>query len=394
MINNIQKGELSDWKIPLYKIYTDDEDVNLITKIVKRGSEWAIGPEIAEFENAIKNYVDADYCIALNSGTSALHATFLAYGLGRGDEIIIPSFTFIATANSVLFVDAKPSFADIEEVTFGLDSKSVHEKITKNTKAVVPVDYSGLPCNITSVKQVAEDNNLILIEDAAEALGSAVNGGKTGSMSHATIFSFCANKIITTGEGGAVVTNSRQIYEKLKLIRSHGRVDNLNYFNNPGESSYTQLGFNWRMSSMTAALGISQLAKIEKIIKMRQENANYLSSRLSKYAEIRVPSQPSNYKHVYQLYTIKLTNEQMRDELHTYLLKKRIFSKVYFNPVHLTSFYREKFGLKEGLLPVTEDVSSKVLSLPIYPNMNLEEKNYLIDSISEFFESNYRSKEN
>jgi len=377
----------NEWKIPLYKIYTDDEDVNLITKIIKRGSQWAIGPEISEFENAIKKYVGCEYCVALNSGTSALHATFLAYGLTSNDEVIVPSFSFISTANAVLFVNAKPIFADIEEETFGLDEKSILEKTTPATKAVVPMDYGGLSCKISDIKKITEDKNLILIEDAAEALGSSINGKKVGSVSDSSIFSFCGNKVLTTGEGGAVITNSREIYEKIKLIRSHGRFDRTDYFNNPSESQYLSLGYNWRMSSITAALGISQISKLDKIIKMRQKNANYISSKLSRFSQIKVPNSPVGYEHIYQMYTIRLPDKKTRDDLHEHLLKKQIFSKVYFHPIHLTAFYKEKFGTMEGSLPVTERISQQVLTLPLYPNMNLEEKNYLIESISEFFES-------
>ncbi len=379
-------NNLNSWKIPLYKIYTDEEDVNLITKIVRRGSNWAIGPEIEEFENAIRHYVGTDFCVTLNSGTSALHATFLAYGFRENDEIIVPSFSFISTANSVVFVGAKPNFADIEETTFGLDPNSILTKINSFTKAIVPMDYGGMSCNIFEIQKVAKNNNLLLIEDAAESLGSSINGKKVGSVADSSIFSFCGNKVLTTGEGGAVVTNSKEIYEKIKLIRSHGRIDKIDYFNNPSESQYVELGYNWRMSSITAALGISQLSKLDKIIKMRQENARYISSRLSKHNQIKVPRPPPGYDHIYQMYTIRLHDGKTRDKLHDYLSTKRIFSKVYFNPIHLTSFYKEKFGTKPNSLPVTEQISKQVLSLPIYPNMDSEEKEYLIESISEFFE--------
>ena len=378
---------MNDWIIPLYKIYTDDEDVDLITKIVRRGSNWALGPEIEEFENAIKNYVGCDYCISLNSGTSALHATYLAYGIGKNDEVIVPSFSFISTANSVLFVDAKPVFADIEETTFGLDPNMIQTTITPSTKAVVPMDYGGLSCMIFEIKETVKNNNLILIEDAAEALGSTVRGKKVGSVADASIFSFCGNKVLTTGEGGAVVTNSKEIYEKIKLIRSHGRVDTKDYFSNPMESQYTDLGYNWRMSSLTAGLGISQLSKLDKIIKMRRDNANYISSRLSKHSDLKTPKAPEGYEHIYQMYAIRLSTRIIRDDLHRYLIKKRIFSKVYFNPIHLTDFYKTKFGTSAGLLPVTEKISEQILTIPVYPNMTMEERNYLVDSIDEFFES-------
>ena len=273
---------MNDWKIPLYKIFTDEEDINLSTKIVKRGNNWALGPEIEEFENKIKNYVGSNYCLTLNSGTSALHATNLAYGLKKGDEAIIPSFSFISTANSVLFVNATPIFSDIEEETFGLDPNDIQSKITNKTKVIIPMDYGGTSCKIFEIEEIAKKNNLVLIEDAAESLGSSVKGKKVGTVGDAAIFSFCGNKVLTTGEGGAVVTDSKEVYEKIKLIRSHGRMDSTSYFENPNPAQYSMPGFNWRMSSITASLGISQLQKLDKIIQMRKDNASYISSRLSK----------------------------------------------------------------------------------------------------------------
>ena len=377
---------MKNWKIPLYKIYTDDEDVNLITKVIKRGSSWALGPEIEEFENAIKNYVGVDYCATLNSGTSALHATYLAYGIKDGDEVIIPSFSFISTANSVMFVNAKPIFADIEETNLGLDPELLEDKISSSTKAIVPMDYGGLSCNIFEINNVAKNNNILLIEDGAESLGSSVRGKKIGSVSDSTIFSFCGNKVLTTGEGGAVVTNSKDIYEKIKMVRSHGRISQIDYFNDPKESQYIELGYNWRMSSLTAALGIAQLGKLDKIIKMRKENAEYISARLSKFTQITPLTPPVGYDHIYQMYTIKLPDRKIRNSLHNYLLDKRIFSKIYFEPIHLTDFYRQKFGIKDGALPITEKISQCILTIPIYPNMTMEEKTYLVESISDFFE--------
>ncbi len=377
---------MPEWKIPLYKIYTDDEDLNLITKIIKRGNKWAIGPEIEQFEDAIKSYVGCDYCLTLNSGTSALHASFLAYELGKGDEIVVPSFTFISTVNSVLFVDAKPTFAEIEEANLGLDPEQIQKKISGNTKAIIPMDCGGLPCKIFEIKEQIEDTELVLIEDAAEALGSSVKGTKVGSNADLSIFSFCGNKVLTTGEGGAITTNSKEIYEKIKLIRSHGRIDKINYFNNPHESSFQGVGYNWRLSTITACLGITQLEKLDKIVKMRQEHANFLSERLSKYPQIQVPKTSAEYTHIYQMYTIRLPNKIIRDKLHSHLLADGIFSKVYFYPIHLTDFYKNKFGTKSGMLPVTEKIADQVLTLPIYPNMTIEEKNLLIESIGMFFE--------
>ncbi len=378
---------MEEWKIPLYKIYTDDEDLNLITKIVKRGTQWAIGPEIEELENEIKNYVGVDYCATLNSGTSALHATFLAYGLGKNDKIIAPSFSFISTVNAILFVDAIPTFSDIEKDTFGLEPEKILENIEEKTKAIVPMDYGGQSCKIFQIKEICKENNLKLIEDAAEALGASINGKKVGSIADSSIFSFCGNKVLTTGEGGAVVTNDKEIFEKIIYLRSHGRVSQTNYFNDPSSSEYVQLGYNWRMSSITASLGISQLQKLDKIVKMRQENAMFLSLKLNKHKEIKTPKIEPNSEHIFQMYSIRLKTKEMRDNLHEFLKNKKIFSKVYFSPIHLTQFYKDKFNIKEGLLPITEKVSETILTLPLYPNMTNEEKLFLTESIDEFFEN-------
>ena len=378
-------NEITKWKIPLYKIYTDDEDVDLITKIVKRGSGWALGPEIEEFENTLKNFVGQKYCVTFNSGTSALHASLIASQINCNHEVIVPSFSFISTANSVLFVGAKPKFVDIEEQTFGLDPKLIEKAISSNTRAIIPIDYGGQSCQISEIKKISDENDLILIEDAAESLGSSVNSKKVGSISELAIFSFCGNKVLTTGEGGAAITSSPEIYEKLKLIRSHGRIDNSNYFFNTKNSDYVQLGYNWRMSSITAALGISQLSKLEKIISRRQIIAKSLSSKLSKHKEIKIPKPKDGYEHIYQMYTIRLPSEKIRNSLQKFLTNKKIVTKIYFSPIHQTSFYKN-FSKNDFSLPVTESISNQVLTLPLYPNMTSEEMNYLSESIDEFFE--------
>ena len=377
---------MTEWKIPLYKIFTDDEDVELVNKVIKRGKYWAIGPEIEEFENALCNYVGSDYCVAVNSGTSALHAALLSYGIGRNDEVIVPSFSFISTANSILFVNAKPVFAEIEEENFGLDPNLVENKITEKTKAIMPMDYAGQSCKIFELMEITKKHDLVLIEDAAEGLGSSINCSSVGSVSDCAIFSFTGNKVMTTGEGGAVVTNSKEICEKIKLIRSHGRIDSVNYFQNPELSTYVNVGYNWRIPTMSAALGLSQLSKLPKIIKMRKDNAQYLSSHLSKHKEIQIPSPKSKSDHIYQMYSILLETKILRDGLHSFLTSNGIFSKIYFSPIHLTKFYMDKFKTHQGMLPVTENLSERILTLPMFPSMTNEEKKLIVDTIDRFFE--------
>ncbi len=328
------KKKTNQWKIPLYKIFTDTEDIRYISGVLKRGTDWAIGPEIEKFETSLAQYIGRKYCIAFNSGTSAGHAALIALGINNSFEVIIPSFTFIATANWPLMVQSNPKFVDIETQTYGMDPKDLESKISKKTKAVIPA----------------------------------------------------GNKVLTTGEGGALCTNSNTLYKKLKLLRSHGREINSNYFSSIQIPSYNSLGYNWRMSSITAALGLSQIDKIEKMIDMRRKNAHYFSSKLKKFKQIRLHNEPTGYKHVYQLFSILLPNSKIREELMNFLTSKGIMSKVFFKPVHKTTFFR-KNGYGTQNLPNTEKISRQILSLPMFPGLLKEEINYMVDSITEFFES-------
>lgn len=374
-----------DWRIPLFKIYWDEKDVKMVTDAIQRGMFWASGPNIEKFEGMLADYIGTKYAVTFNSGTSALHASLLTYGISQGDEVIVPSFTFIATANAPIFVGAKPIFADIEEKTFGLDPEDVGKKITSKTKAIIPIHYGGCPCLIHELKQIAKKHNLILIEDAAESLGAAVDGKKVGSFGDCAILSFCANKVITTGEGGAVVTSSVDICERLKLIRSHGRAEAANYFSSIEYMDYVTLGYNFRMSDITGALGIAQLNKADKIIKMRREIAERMSARLSGIAEIEVPSSPDSFFHVYQMYVMRVKEgQQKRDALSAYLSQKGIMTKVYFHPVHLTHFYKNNLGYNCDL-PITEKTSQQILTLPMYPSLTEDEIYYITDEIATFF---------
>jgi len=371
-------------KIPLFKIYWDREDVRATKEAIEKGMFWAIGPNIENFEKGISRYIGAKYSLVFNSGTSALHAALMAHGIGSGDEVIVPSFTFIATANAPLFVGAKPVFADIEEETYGLDPEDVKEKITNKTKAIIPVHYGGSPCMIKELKGIAEDNDLALVEDAAEAFGANVHGKNVGTFGDSGVMSFCSNKVITTGEGGAVVTSSKEAYEKLKLIRSHGRMEEGNYFTSSEYMDYVDLGYNFRMSNITAALGMAQLKKAGKIIGMRRKNAAHLTKKLAGIDEIVLPSAPKGYFHVYQMYTIRL-EKGSRDGLAAYLGKNGVSTKVFFHPAHLTEFYRRKLGYKTRL-PVTERVSKQVLTLPMYPTLTAAEIDFIAEKVHGFFE--------
>jgi perosamine synthetase len=373
-----------DWRIPLFKIYWDKDDIAAVNKAIRRGMEWAIGPEVAQFQENLAAYLKVKYCLTFNSGTSALHAIFLAYGIGPGDEVIVPSFTFIATANAVLFVGAKPVFADIEEKTCGLDPKDVEKKITPKTKAIIPVHVAGISCLIEELKSIAQKHKITLIEDAAEALGAKVGETKVGSIGDAAILSFCQNKTITTGEGGAVVTNSEDIYNRLKLIRSHGRLETKgsNYFSSTQYMDYVTLGYNFRISNITAALGVAQLKKLDKIIGMRRERAHLYDNALAKLGNVITPQVPPGYYHVYQMYNI-MVPAKSRDGLMQHLTDNGIMTKVNFYPIHKTHFYKNE--LKYNVtLPVTEKVSSQVMTLPLHPKLSRKEIDDITGCIADY----------
>ncbi|MBU7041986.1 MAG: DegT/DnrJ/EryC1/StrS family aminotransferase [Theionarchaea archaeon] len=370
-----------NWKVPLFKIYWDESDVSSVKSTIERGMNWAIGPEVKAFELKIAEYSKTHYCVVFNSGTSALHAQLLAHGISQGDEVIVPSFTFIATANAPLFVDAQPVFADIEAETCGLDPDDVEEKITEKTRAIIPVHFGGCPCKIREIKEIAEDHHLLLIEDAAEAFGAHIEGIRMGTVGNSAMFSFCQNKIITTGDGGAVVTDMKDIYERLKLIRSHGRAENTDYFSSAEYMDYIQLGYNFRMSNITASLGLSQIDKVDMIIQRRRENAAYLTSKLENIVQVEPLHVPQGYFHVYQMYTI---TAEKRDELLQHLVHNGIMAKVYFHPVHKSHFYEKQLRYKETL-QVTEMMSSQVLTLPMYPHLTEAEMEVIATTIGEFY---------
>ncbi|MBT4540748.1 DegT/DnrJ/EryC1/StrS family aminotransferase [Candidatus Woesearchaeota archaeon] len=375
-------------KVPLFKTFSDEKDVEAVAKVLRRKTYWATGPEIQEFENKIAEFVGRKYALTFNSGTSALHALLLAHDV-KDKEVIVPSFTFIATSNAVILAGGKPVFAESEHETFGLDAEDVRKRITPNTKAIMQLHYGGFPGKDTEkLREIADEHNILFIEDAAESLGSSINGKMIGNFGHSSMFSFCQNKVLAIGEGGILLTDDEKVFEKAKLIRSHGRVElNEDYFSSTKDNDYIEAGFNYRMPTICAALGLSQFDKIQEVISRRREKGQYLSKHLSQIKGIRIPLEFKDHFQVYQMYSILLENEATKDKLQEYLTKNGIMNKVYFLPVHLKTLYKRNYGCKEGDLPKTELLSSRILNIPLFPDISKEDLDYMIKIIKQFFDS-------
>lgn len=338
-------------QIPLYKVAWTKDDVRAVTQVIRRGMYWTGGQENIQFEAEVSKYLDRRHGITFNSGTSALTALLLAYDIGPGDEVIVPAFTYPATVDAVRFAGATPVFADIEEMAYGLDVDDVERKITDRTKAVIAVHVYGLPCYIMEIRNLMDRHEILLMEDAAEALGAEVLSAKAGSIGDAAILSFAGNKIVTTGEGGMTLTDSHDIKERLVEIRRM---------------------HSWRLSTIQAALGLTQFKKLDTLIATRRQNAQYLSNRLYRltFKGVKLPLPLPGLRHTYQFYTIRVP--EGRDRLREHLERKAISTEIYFPALHP--------------LPLAEEVASQVLTLPMYPGLKTKEMDYIAEAVRDFVE--------
>lgn len=346
----------------------------------------SIGPKIKEFEEAIANFVGVKYAIGVNSGTSGLHLAIRSLDIKDGDEVITTPFSFIASANCALFERAKPIFVDIDRKTLCIDPKKIEEKITKKTKAILPVDVFGHPADMDQINEIAKKYNLNVIEDSCEALGSEYKGKKAGSLCDVGVFAFYPNKQITTAEGGMVVTNDENIAKLCRSMRNQGRDEGDSWL------MHTRLGYNYRMSELSAALGVSQIERIKEIISKRNNVANMYNNALRNVEGIEVPYLSPEIKMSWFVYVIKLTGENItkekRDEIIIKLQKHGIACKNYFPPIHLEPFYVDMFGFKKGDFPVTEYVSERTIALPFYNNLEKKQIDYICDTLHNFVKSN------
>jgi UDP-4-amino-4,6-dideoxy-N-acetyl-beta-L-altrosamine transaminase len=378
-------GELMRKKFLPYGFHwIDDADIKEVMNILK--SDWIImGPKVKEFEDAICKYVGSKHGVAVNSGTSALDIAVGSLGLKKG-EIITTPFTFVATANSILFNGLKPVFADIEGDTYNIDPQEIKKKITKNTKAIVYVDFAGQPCDIKEIKEIAEEHDLYLIEDAAHALGAEYDGKKVGTFADITMFSFHPVKHITTGEGGMCVTNDEELTQRMRILRNQGVETGAMERFGPGTSwayDVKLLGRNYRMTDFQAALGLSQLKKLEGFIKRRQKLAGMYSERLKNVPLIILPRTKPNVRHVWHLYTILLDKKIDRNKFIAAMRAKNVGVNVHYLPIYSFSYYRENFAFKPKDFPVTEDISSQIVTLPMFPKMSDEDVEDVVSAVEE-----------
>ncbi len=339
----------------------DTAEQDAVLSVLQSGI-LAQGKYVHQFEENFAQFIGTNYAVATSNGTTALHLALLAAGVGAGDEVITTPFSFIASANAIIYTGATPVFADTEYDTFGINPKEIEKKITKKTKAILPVHLYGLPANMPALIKIGKKYNIPIIEDACQAHGAAIKKKRVGSYGVAGCFSFYPTKNMTTGEGGMVTTNSKKIAEKVKLLREHGMK--IRYY-------HDTLGYNFRMTNIAAAIGIEQLKKLQSFNEKRIANAKTLSSYLSQIKGLVVPTIPKNYTHVFHQYTIKITKEfgMKRDEVITYLNQNNIATGVYYPvPIHKQKPYK-KLGYT-GRFPTVELLTQQVISLPIHPGLS------------------------
>ncbi len=359
--------------INMAKPQIGDEEKRAVMEALDSGI-LAQGPRVKAFEEAFASMCGVKHAVATTSGTTALHVALLANGIGKGDEVITSAFTFIASANSILYVGAKPVFVDIDPRTFNLNPALIEKAITKRTKAILPIHLYGLSCDMDPIMKIAGKHGLIVIEDACQSHGAEYKGHKVGSFGTGT-FSLYPTKNITSGEGGMITTNDDVIDEHCRVIRQHGMRKR--YY-------HDELGFNFRMSDVHAAIGLAQLKKIEKFNAQRQANAKFLSENLKGVA---VPFVPEGQTHVYHQYTVRVPGGK-RDALRAYLQDRGVGSEIYYPvPIHKQSFYVSDLGYKDKLAE-TEKVTTEVLSLPVHPALSSTDLETIVSAVNDFMERN------
>jgi perosamine synthetase len=369
-------------KVPYFVPWINKNDKNFVLRALDQ--RWLTnGPFLTKFETKISKFIGTKYSVGVGSATHALHLSVKSLGIGPGDEVIVPNFTFAATANAVKYCSAEPILTDVDLSTFNILPSEIQKNISKKTKAIIVVHYGGQSCDMDEINLIAKKNNLHVIEDCAHALGSMYNDKKCGSMGIAGCFSFYPTKIITSGEGGMITTNNSQLSKKFNILKSQGMSISPNNREKTAKWKYdiVDLGYNYRLDEIRSALGYSQASRINQINKMRIKLANQYSKLLNKIKGITVPVIKKDRNHIFHLFTIKIENDYhlTRDELFLKLHKKGIGTSVQYVPLHLMSYYRQ---ISQKTFPNSNKLKNQILCLPIYPNMSLKQLEYVVKQMT------------
>ena len=351
-----------------------ETDVAAATEVLR--SDWlTTGPKVAEFEEAIADYVDARHAVSFSSGTAALHAAVLAAGLKPGDEAITTPLTFCATANAVLYGGGTPVFADVRDETLTFDPEEVERRITPRTKALLPVDYAGHPADLDALLALADRHELIVIEDAAHALGAKYRSRMVGSISHMSVFSFHAVKHLTTGEGGMVTTNNGEFAQRLREVRNHGIDSDARARQADGQWHYemTTLGFNYRLTDIACALGLAQLPRLPANLARRRAIAARYEKALATVSSLALPIVAADVTSAWHLYPVRVDASMDRAEVFDALRAEGLGVNVHYIPVHLHPYYRSRFGYRGGEFPIAETAYGRLISLPMFHGMTDED---------------------
>ncbi|MEM2143830.1 MAG: DegT/DnrJ/EryC1/StrS family aminotransferase [Candidatus Jordarchaeaceae archaeon] len=375
--------------IPFYIPWITKNDEKALLEALK--SRWLTGGPIAsQFEEVFAEYIGVGHAISVNSCTADLHLAMRVPDIKPGDEVIVPVFTFAATANAPIFCGAKPVFADIDERTFNISPNDILERITSKTKAIIPVHYGGQACDMKEILEIAKDHKLNVVEDCAHSLGADYKGEKTGEFGIMGCFSFYPTKIITTLEGGMITTNDEHIAKKLRILREHGMTRSAAQRESEAKWYYdvVDLGYNYRLNELQAALGLSQLKRVKEGIERRIRLAHYYTKKLSSQALHGVipPYKAPDRTHIFHLYAVKIQEEitgVTRDELFKKLMEAGIGLSVHYTPLHLLSFYKSFLKAKSKGFPVAERVYRQILSLPLFPTLTKEKIDFITQRIQE-----------
>ena len=373
------------WKYPLSDIDLGKEEEREVLRVLR--SKWlSTGPVTEKFEKTFAEYLGGGYAVAVSNGTAALHLALACLNVKKGGEVILPSLTFVATANAVLYTGARPVFTDIQgEGDLNISPEEIKKKITKRTRAILVMHYGGYPCDMKSIMEIAKNHGLYVVEDAAHAPGAEYRGTKCGTIGELGCFSFFSNKNLVTGEGGMIFTRNRAWAEKVRSMRSHG-MKALSWDKYRGHlSSYDidALGYNYRTTEVQSALGLVQLRKMDRNNQKRGKLVEAYRRGLQEAECISIPFSQRGGRPSYHLFSILVATSIKREKVMEGLRRHGVQTSIHYPPIHLFSLYRKAFGYRKGMLPVTEEVSQRVITLPLHPLMKVKDVKWIARKVKE-----------